>query len=98
MIYLFKDLFRKQIIVEKIFSKRRKNDPDDNDPEKVTKLNMKCGLVLNTAIYMVCKYHAKVPMTYIYKIHENLILIQTNKIIVFNYILWYSMLLTAGGN
>ena len=32
--------------------KKRKNDPDDNDPEKVTKLNMKYGLVLNTAIYM----------------------------------------------
>ena len=31
--------------------KRGRNDPGDNDPEKVTKLNMKCGLVLNTAIY-----------------------------------------------
>ena len=34
--------------------KRGRNDPDDNDPEKVTKLNMKCSLVLNTAIY-ICR-------------------------------------------
>ena len=33
--------------------KRRKNYPDDNDPEKVKKLNMKYGLVLNSAIYML---------------------------------------------
>ena len=32
--------------------KRGRNDPGDNDPEKVTKLNMKYGLVLNTAIYI----------------------------------------------
>ena len=30
--------------------KRGRNDPGDNDPEKVTKSNMKYGLVLNTAI------------------------------------------------
>ena len=68
----FLDLFRKQIIVEKIqgvlvplyqeneklcqSDKRGRNDPGDNDPEKVTKLNMKYGLVLNTAIY-ICGCH-----------------------------------------
>ena len=70
----FKDLFRKQIIVEKIFSrgplypftrkmkklgqsdKRGRNDPGDNDPEKVTKLNMKYWLVLYIAIYIYSRY------------------------------------------
>ena len=32
--------------------KRGRNDPGDNDPKKVTKLNMKYGLVLNTAIVL----------------------------------------------
>ena len=32
--------------------KRGRNDPGDNDPEKVTKLNMKYGLVLNITIYI----------------------------------------------
>ena len=36
--------------------KRGRNDLGDNDPEKVTKLNMKYGLVLNTAIYMLSNY------------------------------------------
>ena len=38
--------------------KRGRNDPGDNDPEKVTKLNMKYGLVLYTAIYIFT--HSKV--------------------------------------
>ena len=32
--------------------KRERNDLGDNDPEKVTKLNMKYGLVLYIAIYI----------------------------------------------
>ena len=32
--------------------KRGRNYPGDNDPKKVTKLNMKYGLVLNTAIVL----------------------------------------------
>ena len=59
------DLFRKNIFQgtlvplyqenEKLgqSDKRGRNDPGDNDPEKVTKLNMKYGLVLYIAIYVV---------------------------------------------
>ena len=36
--------------------RRGRNDPGDNDPKKVTKLNMKCSLVLNTAIYMYINF------------------------------------------